>query len=225
MDKVINLTHITIIDWILIVIFSGIVVAVLNQVGAWVIGVHQSHSQERMQKSEQAFNERLHRDERENQSLQLLITAHFKQRQKSLKDAVDVRDWLFHYFYKVYGPDYDYYGDDDPAPNLRTVTEVLSALNRIAYFHPTRSVRNLANELGSSVAGHFNSVNAQMDGIGGDPSEDQLSKWMKSARDLIELIHTPPSLDEVRHPDGDVDTQPPTTHRGGRLQHARRPSI
>lgn len=213
MDKVIDLTHITILQWILIVIVSGIVVAVINQLGAWIVSAHQTRGQERIQKSEQAFNERLHKEERENQSLQLLITAHFEQRQRSLKDAVDVRDWIWHHLRILYGPDHDYYGDDDPPPSLKTVTEVLSALNRIAYYHPTRSVRDRAKRLESSIASQFGRVNDQMDGVGSDPSDDQLFEWLKSADELIELIHTPPSLDEVRHPSADVDTEPPTTHR------------
>lgn len=222
MDKVINLTHITILQWISIVIFSGVVVAVINQLGAWVVSAHQARSQERMQKNEQAFNERLHRDERENQSLQLLITAHFDQRERSLKDAVDARDWVWHNLRTLYGPDHDYYGDNDPSPNINTVTEVLSALNRVSYFHPTRSVRSRAKELESSIALHFNSVNDQMDGVGGDPSYDQLTKWMQSADELIELIHTPPSLNEVRHPNGDVDIQTSTGYRGKVLQRIRK---
>jgi hypothetical protein len=218
MDKVINLTHITILQWILIVIFSGVVVAVINQLGAWIVSAHQTRGQERMQRNEQSFNERLHRDERENQSLQLLITAHFDQREKSLKDAVDVHDWVWYNLRKLHGPDHDYYGDDDPPPNINTVTEVLSALNRVSYFHPTRSVRGRAKGLESSIAYHFNSVNDQMDGLGGDPSYDQLSKWIQSADELIELIHTPPSLDEVRHSNGDVEVQASAARKDNALE-------
>lgn len=205
MNNVINLTHITILQWILIVILSGVVVAIINQCGAAIVSGRQVKSQARLQRSEQDFNARLHHEERENQSLQLLITAHFEQREKSLKDAVDVRDWLWHLLSTEYGGDHDYYGSDDPAPNIRTVTEVLSALDRVSYSHPTRSVRRRAKELRSSIGLFFNSVNETMDRVGGTPSEDQLFDWMKSADEITELIHTPPSLDEIRYPNGDPD--------------------
>lgn len=222
MDKVINLTHITILQWILIVILSGVAVAVINQLGAWMVGSRQARSQERIQKNDQAFNERLHREERENQSLQLLITAHFNQRENSLKDAVDALEWIWYQNRTLHGPDHDYFGQDDPPPNINTVTEVLSALNRVSYFHPTRSVRSQAKGLESSIALHFNSPNAEMNGVGGDPSYDQLSKWTESAEELVELIHTPPSLNEVRHSNGDVDIQSSTAHKGKALQRIRR---
>ena len=79
MDKVIG-TNITIIGWILIVIVSGLAAAILTQIGAVLIATFQVKSQERQQKGDQAFKERMQRDDRENQSLQLLITAHFEQR-------------------------------------------------------------------------------------------------------------------------------------------------
>jgi hypothetical protein len=212
METAVGLAHITIVDWILIIIFSGLAAAVLNQLGASLIGVFQAKSQERLQKGEQAFKERLQRDEREDQSLQLLIAAHFDQREKSLKDAVDVREWVWLQSYTLYGPDHDYYGDHEPPANITTIADALSALNRIAYFHPTRSIRARANNLGGSIAGHFNSINDDFSGIGGKPSEEQLEKWLDSADEIIELIHTPPSLDEIRHPGSDIATQPPVAH-------------
>ena len=218
----INFTHITFLQLAGIVVSSGVVVALINQAGAWMVGHLHTRSQERMQKNDQAFNERLHRDERENQSLQLLITAHFDQRERSLKDAVDVWGWLRHEYSTLYGADTDYYGVHDPPTNISTVAEVLSALDRVSYFHPTRSVRSLANKLESSIADQFNTVNDRMDGVGDDPSREQLSKWMRSANELIELIHTPPSLDEVRHTDYEVDIQLSMSHSGKALQRIRK---
>ena len=62
MDKVIG-THITIIGWILIIIISGLAAALLTQIGAVIIATFQVKSQERQQKGEQAFKERMQRDE------------------------------------------------------------------------------------------------------------------------------------------------------------------
>lgn len=209
MSNVINLTRITILQWIIIVIFSGVVVAAINQLGAWLIGSHQTRSQERIQERDLKFRERQQKDEREDQSLQLLITAHFNQRKESLKEAVDVRQWIWEQLYRTYGPDHDYYGDDEPAGELSTVIDVLSALNRVAYFHPTKSTREVAKDLRGDIGAHFNSINGNE--VGGTPSETQLDRWLKSADKLIELIHTPPNLGEVRHTksSADVDRQPP----------------
>lgn len=159
----------------------------------------------RLEDSEQQFKERMQRDVREHQSLQLLIKAHFGQRERSLKDAVDVRDWLWRQSYTLYGSDYDYFGDHEPAASLTEVVDVLSALNRISYFHPTRSVRRKASRLEGSVASHYNSPNDDLTQVGGDPKDEQLTKWLKSADEIIELIHTPPDLSEIRSPAEEVD--------------------
>jgi hypothetical protein len=207
MDKVIG-THITIIGWILIVIFSGLAAAILTQIGGVLIATFQVKSQERQQKGDQAFKERMQRDERENQSLQLLITAHFEQRKDSLKDAVDVREWTWENLRILYGPENDYYGPDDPPAEIASVRDALRGLKRISYFHPTRSIRGQAKRLEESLSTHFGRVNDTFDEVGGKPSEDQLWNWLKSADSLIELIHTPPSLDEVRHPSNNDATRP-----------------
>ena len=209
MDKIINLTHMTLFQWILIVIFSGIVVAIINQLGAWIVSARQVRSQERIQDSEQTFNARLHREERENQSLQLLITAHFKQRSKSLKDAVDVRDWIWERMHREYGPEHDYYGDNEPTARLTAIADVLNALNRITYTHPTKSVRDQARGLKSNISAHFNRVNDDGTRVGGTPLEDDLVKWLDSADGIIEKIHTPPSIEEVRRPASEMARQQP----------------
>jgi hypothetical protein len=211
MDKVIG-THLTIIGWILIVVFSGLAAAILTQIGAVLIATLQVKSQERQQKGDQAFKERMQRDDRENQSLQLLITAHFEQRKDSLKDAVDVRDWIWENLRVLYGPENDYYGPDDPPPGITSVRDALHGLKRISYFHPTRSIRDRAKRLEESISSHFGRVNDTFDEVGSKPSEDQLWNWLKSADSLIELIHTPPSLDEVQHPGNDNATQPQSSN-------------
>ena len=83
-----NLDHGAWVGWILFLILSGLVAAILTQVGSWLVASLQNRSQERLQESEQAFQERTQLNERENQSLQLLITAHFQYREKSLVDAL-----------------------------------------------------------------------------------------------------------------------------------------
>jgi hypothetical protein len=167
MNSLVGSTHITVIGWILIVILSGLASAILTQLGAALVGILQAQNKKRLQESEQQFKERMQRDEREHQSLQLLIKAHFGQREKSLKDAVDVRDWLWRQSYTLYGSDYDYFGDHEPPANLTEVVDVLSALKRISYFHPTRSVRRKASRLEGSIANHYNSPNGDLTEIGG----------------------------------------------------------
>ena len=217
MNSLVNSKHITIIGWILIAILSGLAAAILTQLGAALVGILQARNKKRLQENEQKFKERMQRDDREHQSLQLLINAHFKQREKSLKDAVDVRDWLWRQSYTLYGPDYDYYGDHEPPANLTEVVNVLSALNRISYFHPTRSVRRKANQLEGSIAGHYHTPNDDLTQIGGDPKDDQLSKWMRSAEEIIDLIHTPPDLSEIRNPSEEVEAIPDLVIVGGRV--------
>ena len=67
MDKVIG-TNITIIGWILIVIVSGLAAAILTQIGAVLIATFQVKSQERQQKGDQAFKERMQRDDRKTKA-------------------------------------------------------------------------------------------------------------------------------------------------------------
>ena len=196
MDTLIKLTHKSWLDWFLIIILSGLAASILSQVGAWLVTLLQGRSQERLQKSQQEFQERSQLSERENQSLQLLIAAHFKHREKCLEDAANVREWILEILRKLYGPDYGYYGDSDPPAKIKFPMDALDALNRISYYHPTRSIRSKAKDLRDSIGGHFNNVNG--DEIGGDPAKSQLDEWLNSADEIIEFIHTPPTLDEIK---------------------------
>lgn len=195
-----NLDHGAWVGWVLFLILSGLVVGIFNQVGASLVAILQNRSQERLQEGQQEFQERTQLNERENQSLQLLITAHFQHREKSLEDAVNVRGWIWGMSSRLFGSDYDYYGHNDPQPVISSATDALGALDRIAYYHPSRSIRNAARNLRHSIGNHFNSPNDDHTGLGGDPEEKQLDKWLESADKIIELIHTPPTLDEIRRP-------------------------
>ena len=200
MKTAVALAHISVIDWMLIVLFSGVAAALLNQAGTWIIGITQSRNQRRMAQNDQVFKERMQKDEREHQSLQLLIAAHFDQREKLLKNAVDAREWIWRRYYTQYGLNHDYHGNYEPIGNLASIDDVINALNNIRYFHPTRSIREKASDLEGYISGHFNSTDSYSDKGPIDPSERQLETWLDAADKLIELIHTPPTLDEIRNP-------------------------
>jgi hypothetical protein len=149
----------------------------------------------------------MQKDTREHESLQLLIKSHFEQRDKLLEAATEARNWIYYQLYKYYGIDYEVYDYNEPAPEFSNVTEVVGGLRKISQTHPTRSVRALTGKIKDDITTHYSSITSyktdkgakrEYPEIGGKPPEDDLFKWLKDSDALIELMHTPPSLDEVR---------------------------
>ena len=210
MTTALTVTHVDITDWILVALSSGFAAAVFNQLIGGLLAKFQRSSdqrhQEALQDSRQQFEERMQKDARENESLQLLIKSHFKQRDKLLEAATASYNWVNYEIYRNYGMNYDVYAYNEPVPEGNEA-DTIASLRLITQTHPTRSVRSLARQLTGSMSRHYSSITSyrkdpsgkrEIPEIGETPTEDQLFEWLKQCGTLIELMHTPPTLDEVR---------------------------
>jgi hypothetical protein len=206
MTTALTVTHLSITDWVIIAVCSGFAAAIFNQIAGGLLAKFQRSSDQRhqqaLQESEQKFQERMQKDAREHESLQLLIKSHFEQRDKLLEAATESYNWIYYQLFRNYGFDHEVYEYNEPDPKFKDVSEVVGGLRLIAQAHPTRSVRRLASELKNDISAHYSSLTEYGEHdepiVGGPPSEDQLFSWLKKCDALIELMHTPPSLDEVR---------------------------
>jgi hypothetical protein len=163
------------------------------------------HAQE-MQRAEQEHQSKLQGEVRDNERLQLLIAAHDKAREALLENAVGVRQWLRYELNTTHGFDHDFSSEYEPAPSLSSITEALHALSLIEGQHPTRSVRRTTSDLRGKLSAHYGDIYPELDRkseklvykTGAKPSVDQFFHWLNEADTLIELIHTPPALNEVQ---------------------------
>jgi hypothetical protein len=186
---------------------SGLAAAVFNQIAAGLLAKFQRSSDQRhqraLQESQQSFQERMQKDARENESLQLLIKSHFEQRDRLLEAAIESYNWVYRQIFENYGFQNEVYEYHGPSPRFSSASDVIGSLRVISQTHPTRSVRQLAGRLKDRIAGHYSTLTGYGEEhdepiVGGTPSENQLFDWLKESDALIEMLHTPPSLDEVR---------------------------
>lgn len=122
-----------------------------------------------------------------------------------LEAATESYNWLGFELVKNYGKDWDVFDYNEPKPKFNSVTEVIGSLRLIGQTHPTRSVRRLANELKNSIDSHYSSHIGYGEEfgepiLGGTPTVDKLSRWIEKCDNLIELMHEPPNLEDVRGP-------------------------
>lgn len=202
-----TVTHVTIIDWVVVALSSGFAAAVFNQIAAGLLAKFQRSSDQRhqrtLQESQQEFQDRMQKDTRENESLQLLIKSHFEQRHRLLEAAIESYNWIYLQIFENYGSQNEVYEYHEPPPKLNSVTDVIGSLRMISQTHPTRSVRQLAKRLKDGINRHYSTLTECGEEfgepiVGGTPSEDRLFEWLKECDALIEMLHTPPNINEVR---------------------------
>jgi hypothetical protein len=176
-----------------LILTTGVVTAVINQVLAgWLAG--------RRQRSEQAHQRALQEDQREHERRLRVEEAHAKARQDFLEDVAGALDWLSYEWGNVHGLDADWVPDHDPTPRFKSITEVIQALRCVELRHPTRTVRELARTLRENVSAHYGSIqpvwNHQLQEheqrTGVPPGFDTFADWVRTGESLIDAIHEPP---------------------------------
>lgn len=118
--------------------------------------------------------------------------AHDQARAQFLPIAEQFVGWAYKYAsdsHWEWVADFTYIGTNQPAPS--SSEDVLDCLRKIMYGHPSKAVRDHAHAL-------YNDINNQWTEIVGDtipdPTFDQTIDWWKRAKALIELIHTPETV-------------------------------
>lgn len=162
--------------------------------------------QQDMQEAEQTHQSEMQRESREDESLRLLIAAHDEAREGLLESAVGAEEWLSSEMNRTHGLDYDFSPENEPHPGLDDITEVIAALHEIEVRHPTRSVRRKARQLRGNLSAHYGTIDTEWDSslreyvpkVGVRPSADQFFNWIEKAQDLVELIHTPPTSEDIK---------------------------
>jgi hypothetical protein len=212
-----NAVHLSTATWISLVITSGLAAAILTKMGDAVLAKfqrsHQTKSQRldfahqaEMQKSEQEHQSQMQIEAREHESLLRLIAGHDNAREEHLPRAVGSYEWLQHELGEKYGADYEWLSVNEPQPSIDSVTEVIRALRQVELTHPTRSVRKVASDLCSGISAHYGTIGSEWDEklrmnvdlVGPTPTESQILDWVAKANRLVQLIHTPPGLNDVR---------------------------
>jgi len=141
----------TLTDFITLVLTTGVVTAVINQLlGGWLAG--------KQQRTEQEHQRAMQEEERKHERLGRMEAAHAKGREEFLEDVANAVDWIRYEWGKHHGLEGDWVPSNDPSPTFNSVTAVIAALRRVEFRHPTRRVRELAKQLTQSVSSHYGSI-------------------------------------------------------------------
>jgi hypothetical protein len=210
--------------WAASLIAGGVIGAAVESVTGWLTGwrqrkhetslqsrehdhLRQDHEADRDHQRElQAQNLRHDRDmkalDRLHERLRRRDANHDEHRESFATSAADFVDWVAYEAGTKHGPsEADWYPELSGPPALSTPDEAAAALRRIALMHPTREVREAADRLHGSFAGHYGSILPNEDGhltTRTEPSFEELLGWEQGGRALMEMIHEPP-------PDGHAD--------------------
>lgn len=202
--------HLTWSAWLIVILGSGVVSAILTKVGDGVLGRWQRNSEQKHARTMQAEQLQHQRDQdreaREQEILRLGIAAHDKARDELIDDAGNVAVWINYQWGVEHGLDSDFSNQHDPKPKLSDVTSVIEALWKLSTRHPTRPVRKVAEALRQGISGHYGSIVPEYDHKTQDwyyttasqPSDESFRKWSGFADELIERMNTPPLLEDVR---------------------------
>jgi hypothetical protein len=133
-------------------------------------------------------------NEHSHQRMLLRQEAHFQARKESADLAGDAFSWINREAYEKHGPEVDLFPAELPARPYPTASGALFDLRKLQATHPTRAVREQANELADEIEASYNTI-----APGGDsmerPSLDDVLSWRNKIIALIEAINEAPEVD------------------------------